>query len=166
MKYLDENGLLYVIQKIKTWLTGKTDIGHKHVISDITDYQEYELPTASETVKGGIKVGAGLEVKNGVLNATGGGTADAVDWSNVTNKPTALSSFSNDTGYQTESDVNAKIQEVVGSAPEALNTLKEISDALGNDKDFASTITTELGKKANSSDIIPITNAEIDTICS
>jgi hypothetical protein len=31
---------------------------------------------------GGIKVGAGLEVnpETGVLNATGGGTADSVDW--------------------------------------------------------------------------------------
>lgn len=166
MKYLDENGLLYVIQKIKTWLTGKSDTGHKHTISEITDYKAYELPTASETVKGGIKVGAGLEIKNGVLNATGGGTADAVEWSNVTNKPTSLSSFTNDSGYQTASDVNAKIQEVVGTAPETLNTLKEISDALGNDENFASTITTELGKKANSADIISITNAEIDTICS
>lgn len=166
MKYLDENGLLYVIQKVKTWLTGKSDTGHKHTISEITDYKAYELPTASSTVKGGIKVGAGLEINDGVLNATGGGTADAVDWSNVTNKPTSLSSFSNDAGYQTASDVNAKIQEVVGSAPETLDTLKEISDALGNDKNFAGTITTELGKKVNSTDIVSITNAEIDTICS
>lgn len=166
MKYLDENGLLYVIQKIKTWLNGKSPIGHKHTISEITDYTAYELPTASATVKGGIKVGAGLEVQNGVLNATGGGTADAVDWVNVTNKPTSLSSFTNDSGYQTESQVNAKIEEVIGSAPEALNTLKELSDALGGDEDFANTMATELGKKANSKDIIAITNAEIDTICS
>lgn len=25
MKYLDENGLLYLVQKIKTWLNGKVD---------------------------------------------------------------------------------------------------------------------------------------------
>lgn len=48
---------------------------------------QYELPTASTTVKGGIKVGAGLVMNGEVLSTTGGGVADAVDWSNVQNKP-------------------------------------------------------------------------------
>lgn len=51
---------------------------------------EYELPTASESVLGGVKVGAGLSISNGVLSATGGGTADAVEWANVLNKPSSL----------------------------------------------------------------------------
>lgn len=51
---------------------------------------KYTLPTASDTTLGGIKVGAGLSINSstGVLSATGGGTADAVDWANVTSKPT------------------------------------------------------------------------------
>ena len=96
MKYLDENGLLYLVQKIKTWLSGKANSTHSHTISEITDYHEYELPTASAETKGGIKVGAGLAINNGILSATGGGTADAVDWENVQNKPTKLSDFTND----------------------------------------------------------------------
>lgn len=36
--------------------------------------KEYELPTASETTLGGVKVGAGLSINEGVLSATGGGT--------------------------------------------------------------------------------------------
>lgn len=47
----------------------------------------YELPTASATTLGGVKVGSGLSITNGVLSATGGGVADAVDWSKVQNKP-------------------------------------------------------------------------------
>lgn len=49
----------------------------------------YELPKASADTLGGVKVGAGLEINpdTGVLSATGGGTADAVDWSNITSKP-------------------------------------------------------------------------------
>lgn len=164
MKYLDENGLLYLIQKIKSWLTGKSNTDHKHTKSDITDYKEYELPTASTDTKGGIKVGAGLEMNGDVLSATGGGTADAVDWANVTNKPTKVSDFTNDAKYQTEANVNAIVQNVIGSAPEALDTLKELSEALGNDPNFATTIATELGKKLNSADIHEITNAEIDEI--
>lgn len=50
---------------------------------------EYELPIASASTLGGIKVGAGLSInaESGVLSATGGGTADAVDWSNVESRP-------------------------------------------------------------------------------
>lgn len=51
--------------------------------------ESYTLPIASSTTLGGIKVGAGLQInaETGVLNATGGGTADAVDWENITSKP-------------------------------------------------------------------------------
>ena len=37
-----------------------------------------------------------MAINNGILSATGGGTADSVDWSNVQNKPTKLSDFTND----------------------------------------------------------------------
>ena len=78
-----------------------------------------------------------------------------------------MSQFTNDSGFQTatqvESTVTSKIQTVVGTAPEALDTLKELADALGNDADFAGTMTTQLASKVNASD--SITNAEIDTLC-
>ena len=47
----------------------------------------YTLPTASDTVKGGIKVGTGLTMNGEVLSATGGGMADSVEWDNVLSKP-------------------------------------------------------------------------------
>ena len=48
----------------------------------------YVLPIASESTLGGIKVGAGLSItEDGTLSATGGGTADAVEWANVLGKP-------------------------------------------------------------------------------
>lgn len=53
----------------------------------------YELPAASKSSLGGIKVGTGLTVdSDGVLSA-------ATDWSMVANKPTTLSAFSNDRGF-------------------------------------------------------------------
>ena len=53
-----------------------------------------ELPIASTTQLGGVKVGAGLSVtENGVLSATGGGTADAVEWNNVLDKPTTIAGY-------------------------------------------------------------------------
>lgn len=57
---------------------------------------------------------------------------------------THLSQLINDSGFQTEEEVNAAIQKIIGSAPEVLDTLKEIADALGNDPNFAATITKKL----------------------
>ena len=71
----------------------------------------------------------------------------------IGNVPTKVSELENDANYQSASQVDTRIQEVVAAAPEALDTLKELADALGNDPDFAGTVTTELAKKANSIDV-------------
>ena len=53
-----------------------------------------DIPIASATQLGGVKVGAGLSVtENGVLSATGGSTADAVEWNNVLDKPTTIAGY-------------------------------------------------------------------------
>ena len=53
-----------------------------------------DIPIASATQLGGVKIGAGLSVtENGILSATGGGTADAVEWNNVLDKPTTISGY-------------------------------------------------------------------------
>lgn len=50
--------------------------------------EAYTLPTATTETLGGVKVGAGLTIgEDGLLSATGGGTADSVEWNNVQNKP-------------------------------------------------------------------------------
>jgi hypothetical protein len=57
---------------------------------------------------------------------------------------TLVSQLANDAGYQTEAEVKAAIQKIIGSAPEVLDTLEEIARALGDDPNFASTITKKL----------------------
>lgn len=52
-------------------------------------------------------------------------------------------------GLASENYVETKIAELVNSAPETLNTLNELATALGNDPNFATTIATEIGTKAN-----------------
>jgi hypothetical protein len=51
------------------------------------------------------------------------------------------------TGYATESYVQTQITNLVDSAPSALNTLDELAAALGDDANFATTITTSIGTK-------------------
>lgn len=152
-KYLDENGLLYYNQKLNTKFDGKVDKDGSKVLSDVnftTAYESklnslknYTLPTASAETLGGIKVGAGLQIsEQGTLSATGGGTADSVDWENVQDKPTTIAGYgitdakinnktitlgantvtvptnnnelANGAGYQTASDVSSAISSAIG----------------------------------------------------
>lgn len=68
---------------IKT-INGQSLLGKGNI-----EIQGGELPIASADTLGGIKVGAGLSInpETGVLSATGGGTADSVEWDNVLSKP-------------------------------------------------------------------------------
>ena len=70
-------------QNIKT-INGQSVIGEGNI-----EIQQSELPIASANTLGGVKVGAGLSInpESGVLSATGGGTADSVEWDNVLSKP-------------------------------------------------------------------------------
>ena len=60
------------------------------------------------------------------------------------NLVTKVSELQNDSGFVTEADVNQAINDLIGAAPEALDTLKELADALGNDPDFAGTLTRKI----------------------
>ena len=53
-----------------------------------------------------------------------------------------------------DAKVQAAIDKLVAGAPDALDTLIELANALNNDPNFAATMTTELGKKLNVSDIV------------
>lgn len=67
-----------------------------------------------------------------------------------TGNPTAPTQLTgnNTTRLATTEFVQAAIAALVASSPSALDTLKELADALGNDPNFASTMSTQLGLKA------------------
>lgn len=52
----------------------------------------------------------------------------------------------------TPDDIDSRINALVNAAPAALDTLKEIADALNNDPDFAATMTTQLAGKVDKID--------------
>lgn len=63
-----------------------------------------------------------------------------------------INGSSSDTGAVLEAAkkyTDDKIENLVGTAPEALDTLQELSKALGDDANFAATVTTNLSKKAD-----------------
>ncbi len=61
------------------------------------------------------------------------------------------------TQLPTTTDVEARIQAIIGAAPGTLDTLAELAAALGDDPDFAATVTTALaGKQPLASDLTAI----------
>ena len=53
-----------------------------------------------------------------------------------------------DDGEVSQAMLDAAVASLVDGAPEALDTLQELADALGNDPNFATTVSTEIGKRA------------------
>ena len=82
-------------------------------------------------------------------------------YNNLTDKPTIFSGSYDDlsnkptipslAGYATETYVGTAISNLVDTAPETLNTLNELAAAINDDASYASTITTSLGNKLDSS---------------
>ena len=56
-------------------------------------------------------------------------------------------------GFATKQDIEDKIGNLVDNAPESLDTLLELSKALGDDPNFATTVFTEIGKKINKTEV-------------
>lgn len=56
--------------------------------------------------------------------------------------------------YATQNYVQTKIADLVASSPSTLDTLNELAQALGNDPNFATTVATQIGTKANKSTTI------------
>jgi hypothetical protein len=65
--------------------------------------------------------------------------------------------------YATQSSVSTAISNVINAAPAALDTLKELADALGSDAAFSTTVTASLSgkmaKASNLSDVVDVSAA-------
>lgn len=153
-KYVDEVAMGRAVVKIKELLEDKvnTEEGKGLSSNDYTTAEKeklaglknYVLPTASTEVAGGVKVGAGLEInENGVLSATGGGTADAVEWANVQSKPADLA------GFGLDDDVDDAISTAIAD----LASKDEIAD-MAKKSDIADMATkTDIANMATKDDI-------------
>ena len=61
------------------------------------------------------------------------------------------------TGYATETYVDTSVANLVDSAPATLDTLNELAAALGDDANFATTITNQIAAKADPYSTAPVT---------
>ena len=98
-----------------------------------TSEGDIEMKRAVTTAHGAAGERVKLKVKRMISD-------EAVDYNDLTNKPTGLA---------TETYVDTKIADMVDSAPGALDTLNELAQSLGDDADFAGSVTNQLALKAD-----------------
>ena len=125
------------------WLTMLTD----------QNYSNFALP------KNGTAVKATADAAGNNIQTTYAKKADlsssvsttSLTVTGATSVPTANAGNSSKAIANTEF-VAKSISALVNGAPDQLNTLNELAKALGNDSNFAATITAELAKKLNSTE--------------
>ncbi|KSB21710.1 prophage tail fiber N-terminal domain-containing protein [Salmonella enterica] len=123
---------------------------------DIADV--ISLEDASLTKKGIVKLSSATDSDSEALAATPKAvhavmdevqTKAPLDSPALTGTPTAPTPETAAAGIEiaTAAFVAAKVAQLVGSAPETLDTLKELADALGNDPNFATIVLNKLAGK-------------------
>jgi len=122
-----------LVAAINELVSGKTDAGHTHDAADIVSGFIAVMrlgtgtPTTSTFLRGD---GSWATVPGGVLIDDDVAAIDSVYSS-----------------AKTEAEIAAAIAALVDSAPGVLDTLAEIAAALGDDPNFATTVTTALGNR-------------------
>lgn len=94
MKYLDDNGLLYVVQKIKAWLALKAD--------------KSEIPTDNKDLVNGAGYQTAAQVNTAITN----GIKDKADKSEI---PTNNNQLDNGAGYQTAAQVSSTVNTAIAN---------------------------------------------------
>ncbi len=132
---------------------GKAPSNHTHSWAQITN-----VPVASLTVRGITQLSSATNSTSETLAATSKAVKVVMDETNkkaplnspaLTGTPTTPTApkGTNNTQIASTAYVMAAIAALVDSSPDALNTLNELAAALGNDPNFATTMTNALAGK-------------------
>ena len=143
-RYADKENLKKLMKYSKNTFANKNEINEKFYTKEQIDSM---LESGSGGTSGDYYTKSEIDTK---LNSKA-------------NKTTTLSGYGITDAY-TKTQVDKKVSDLVNSAPETLDTLNELASALGNDSNFATTIATQIGNKANSSDVY--NKSEIDDLLS
>ena len=119
-------------------------------------------PIASPTFTGTVTIPSGASIAGYLTSSLAASTYAPIASPSFTGIPTAPTAIAgtNTNQVATTSFVATAVSNLVASAPTALDTLNELAAALGNDANFASTVTTSIGTKlTKSSNLSDLTSA-------
>lgn len=185
--YLDKAGATYLVGKIKDVAKSKVDkvdgkgLSTNDYTTDeknkLAGLENYTLPTASDSIKGGVKVGTGLQMNGDVLSvsALGGVTT-------VNGKSGDVTLSAGDVGAYTKSEVDAKTSSVyrvkgsvatVEALPSTGNVIGDVYNVISTGMNYvwsdnetwdALGSIVDLEPYVLKTDMVPISNSEIDAM--
>ena len=203
MGYLDLNGLSHYHTKITSYITTKLDAvkaliptkvsqltndsgftkttvatstTNGNILVNSAETKVYTLPTSSDTVLGGVKIGSNITNTSGVISVANGttsakGVVQLTDGTSSTSTTTAATAKSVNTALasaKTYSDTNLATAKAYtdtvfsnltgGALPTTLDTIKEIAEAVEDNKDLIEAMQSAV------TNIDTITSTEIDTL--
>ena len=141
----DANGeTIHTTYATKAEMAQRSLIGHQHSISDMISLTGYVKGTSAQAISQTDSLTTALgKIEVRLDNSA---TMDSPALSGV---PTAPTPDSNSSANQVANKeyVDTSISNLVNGAGTALDTLGELAAALGNNPNFAASVTTEIGKK-------------------
>ena len=133
---------MYKLQYVTITSEGDTTVESLNnsaiLIQNGTNQYLYKDGTISSRTKLDSTWGSWIKFEGGVTSVNGMTGAVNIDI------PSKTSDLTNDSNFTTLAEVRT---EIVGAAPDQLNTLSELADALNNDQNFAATVTSLIGQK-------------------
>ncbi|MEK5413691.1 pyocin knob domain-containing protein [Paenibacillus sp. FSL L8-0708] len=118
-------------------------------VNELVDQNTADIDTHKKDAVKHITAAERAEWKAKETPASAQTKADAALSSAKTYVDTALLAKADRSSTYSKTETDQRIQAVVGAAPDALDTLKEIGDALNNDPNFAATVTNQLSGKVD-----------------
>jgi phage-related tail fiber protein len=118
------------------------------------------------SVTGNAGTATKLETARAIAGVSFDGSANiAIPFANLSTTPTTVAGYGITDVYtktQTDANISTAVAGLVNGSPAALDTLNELAAALGNDANFATTVSTSIGTKvAKNADIVGGTSTKI-----
>lgn len=145
-----EEGIVYMCIKYGEWYNTK-----KRALDFVDKWLQDNIPSIVEEYIKNNEIKIDIDVDDALSTESTNPVQNKIitEALNKINVPTKVSELENDSNYQSAEQVEQKINDLVNSAPEALDTLKELADALNSDPNFATTVTNQLSNKADKTEL-------------
>lgn len=162
--------------EIDTAIAGKSPTGHKHTKSDITDFPTLGTASSKDVATTGNASSTQVVMGNDSRLTDARKASDVQAWAKAENKPSytklevGLGNVDNtsdtnkpvSTAQQTAIDTayanankytDKKVADLIGSAPETMDTLEEVAAAIQENKNVEKALNEAIGKKANQTEL-------------
>lgn len=176
MSVLFYEGVDHMIEKITALIKGKANNSHKHTKSDITDFPSLGTASEKDVASSGNASASQVVMGSDTRLSDARKASDVSAWAKSSTKPSytksevGLGNVDNtsdtskpvSTAQQTAIDTayanankytDQKIADLIDGAPETMDTLKEVHDAIEENKNVEKALNAAIGTKANQSEL-------------